>query len=68
MPLMVMVLPIGLSLPKNSCARSVPRTTTRAAVARSLSVMKRPVPAWKSFIGEYAGVTPMTSRGFSMLR
>ncbi len=64
---MVRVLPTGLSLPKNSCARDVPRTTTRAAVVRSWSVMKRPRSTWKKLIGEYAGVTPMTPRSFSTL-
>jgi hypothetical protein len=61
-----MVLPMGLSLPKNSRARLVPRTTTRAAPVRSASVMKRPRSTWKNVIGEYAGVTPMTSRVFSI--
>ena len=51
-PFIEIVLPSGFSEPKNSVARSEPRTTTRAADETSLSLMKRPRSAWKSFIGE----------------
>src|SRR3954451_11967812 len=52
---MVSVLPRGLSVPKNSVARSLPRTTTCAAPEASLSVRKRPGAAGKSDSGAELG-------------